>query len=138
MVNFKTKSEVEKQLPSNTKTHNAGEVYPEIFSHTKEAELSADMPLDVAVIWLGTFRLKNDLFRKEVCPVCGKETLIPYMCGGSILSGTHTIQFYCPDCHEQFVTNDHIEYFRQIYRYAQEHQDELKPSPKFISCTKIK
>ena len=137
MVKFKTKSEVEKQLPSKTKTHYTGEVYPEIFSHTNDSELNEKMPLDTAIMWLGSFQLENGLFKKEVCPVCGKETLIPYMCGGSILSGAHTIQFYCTNCHEQFVTNDHIEYFRQIYRYAREHKNELKPSPKFIDCTKL-
>ena len=72
------------------------------------------------------------------CPICGKEkVLIPYMCGGSILSGNHTIQFYCTNCNEQFVTNDYIEYFRKIYRYAKKHRNELPNSPKFIECTKI-
>ena len=137
MANFKSKSEVEKQLPSKTKTHYTGEVYTEIFSHTNDSELNEKMPLDTAIMWFGSFRLKNGLFQNEICPVCGKKTLIPYMCGGSILSGAHTIQFYCTNCHEQFVTNDHIEYFRQIYRYAREHKDELKPSPKFTECTKL-
>lgn len=137
MAKLKSKSEVEKQLPSKSKTHYTGEVYPEIFSHTKDSELKEGMPLDAAIMWLGSFRLNSGRFPKEKCPVCGNETLIPYMCGGSILTGNHTIQFYCTNCHEQFVTNDHIEYFRKIYRYAQEHKNELKPSSKFINCTKI-
>ena len=137
MVKFKTKKKVEKQLPSKTKTHYTGEIYPEIFSHTNDSELNEKMPLDTAIMWLGSFRLKNGLFQNEFCPVCCKKSLIPYMCGGSILSGAHTIQFYCTNCHEQFVTNDHIEYFRQIYRYARKHKNELKPSPKFTECTKL-
>ena len=138
MVNFKTRSEVEKQLPSKTKTHYTGEVYTEIFYSVKDSELRDGMPLDAAIIWLGSFRLDSNLFPREKCPVCNKEeVLIPYMCGGSILSGAHTIQFYCTNCHEQFVTNDHIEYFRNIYRYGIEHKDELSESPKFINCTSI-
>ena len=138
MVTFKSKKEVENQLPSKTKTHYTGEIYPEIFSHVKNSELHEGMPLDAAIIWFGSFRLNSRLFPKETCPVCGKEeVLIPYMCGGSRLSGAHTIQFYCTNCQEQFVTNDHKEYFRNIYRYALEHQDELQQSPKFINCTKI-
>ena len=137
MVNFKRKSEVENQLPSQMKTHYTGEIYPEIFSHINDSELNEQMPLDAAIMWLGSFRLANELFKKEICPVCGKETLIPYMCGGSVLTGNHTIQFYCTNCNEQFVTNDHIEYFRQIYRYAREHKNELQRSPKFTECTKL-
>ncbi len=137
MTKFMTKGEVENRTSPNKKTHYAGEIYPEIFSTTDKNELGGDMPLDAAIIWLGAFRFKSGLFPKEVCPVCGKETLIPYKCGGSILSGAHTIQFYCTDCYEQFVTNDHIEYFRNIYRYALEHKDELEQSPKFINCTKL-
>ena len=95
MVTFKTRKEAENQLPSTTKTHYTGEIYPEIFSHVKDSELGTEMPLDAAIMWLGAFRLRNELFPKEKCPVCGKdETLLPYMCGGSILTGNHTIQFY--------------------------------------------
>ena len=137
MVKFKRKSEVEKQLPSQNKTHYTGEIYTEIFSHYKNSELNEQMPIDTAIMWLGSFRLKNGLFKNEKCPLCGKETLIPYMCGGSVLTGNHTIQFYCTNCNEQFVTNNHIEYFRQIYRYVKEHKNELKQSPKFIECTKL-
>ena len=144
MAKFKTKREVEKQLPSKTKTHYTGEIYPEIFSHIKDSELSEDMPLDAAIMWLGSFRIggkgvkRDKYFPKEKCPICGKkEALIPYLCGGSILTGNHTIQFYCTNCHEQFVTNDHIEYFRKIYQYIKKHKNELKQSPKFTECTKI-
>lgn len=138
MVKLQRKSEVEKQLPSMTKTHYTGEIYSEIFSHIKDSELNEGMPLDTAILWLGSFRINNQIFPKEKCPVCGKEeTLIPYMCGGSILTGNHTIQFYCKNCHEQFVTNNHIEYFRKIYRYIKENKNELKESPKFTECSKI-
>lgn len=138
MVNLQRKSEVEKQLPSTTKTHYTGEIYSEIFSHIKDSELREEMPLDAAIMWLGSFRLGGKYFPKEKCPVCGREeVLIPYLCGGSILTGNHTIQFYCTNCHEQFVTNDHKEYFRKIYKYIKKHKAELKPSPKFTECTKI-
>ena len=138
MRNLQRKSEVEKQIPTHKRQHFVGEIYPEIFSHTEESELSEKMPFDAAIIWFGSFRTDNCQFPKENCPVCGNENvLIPYMCGGSILSGAHTIQFYCTNCHERFVTNDYSEYFRKICRYGREHAHELKPSPKFTNCTKI-
>ena len=138
MVKLQRKSEVENQLSSKSKTHYTGEIYPEIFSHIKDSELQEKMPLDAAIMWLGSFRLNSGQFPKERCPVCWKdEVLIPYLCGGSILTGNHTIQFYCTNCHEQFVTNDYIEYFRKIYRYVQEHKKELPESPKFTECTKL-
>ena len=137
MTKFMSKKEVLKMEPSKSKTHYTGEIYPEIFSHTDDSVLNENMPLDAAIIWLGSFRIENGVFPKEKCPGCGKEeVLLPYMCGGSILSGCHTIQFYCTNCRKQFVTNDHIEYFRRIYRYALEHRKELNSSPKFSGCTK--
>ena len=138
MTKFVSKTELEKQKPSTSKTHYSGEIYPEIFTHVQKSELHENMPLDVAIIWLGTFRLDSSQFPKVKCPICGKEeSIIPYMCGGSMLSGSHTIQFYCLNCHEQFVTNDYIEYFRLIKSYIKEHEFELQSSPKFINCTKI-
>lgn len=138
MIKFKTKKEVESGKPSTKKEHYTGELYPEIFSHTDGQKFYEGMPLDVAIMWLGSFRLDSKLFTKVKCPICKKdEVLIPYMCGGSILSGNHTIQFYCTNCHEQLVTNDYIEYFRKIYKYVRENKDNLKQSPKFLSCTKV-
>ena len=70
MAKFKSKSEVEKQLSSKSKTHYTGEIYPEIFSHIKDSELKDGMPLDAAIMWLGSFRLNSGQFPKEKCPIC--------------------------------------------------------------------
>lgn len=133
-----SKSELETQKSDHKNTHYVGEIYPQIFSHSEKFEFKEDMPLQTAILYLGSYQLENNLFPKQKCPICGKEeVLIPYMCGGSVLSGCHTIQFYCLNCHEQFVTNDNIDYFRLIYKYIQGNKDNLKSSPVFKDCTTI-
>ena len=131
-----SKSELEVQKSDHKNTHYVGEIYPQIFSHCAKYEFKEDMPLQTAILYLGSYQLKSNLFPKQKCPICEKEeVLIPYMCGGSVLSGCHTIQFYCLSCNEQFVTNDNIEYFRLIYKYILKNKDKLKPSPAFKNCT---
>ena len=57
--------------------------------------------------------LQSSLLRLLLTPLYPHDSLhFP------ILSGNHTIQFYCTNCHEQFVTNDYIEYFRKNYKSA--------------------
>ena len=122
---------------SDSTIHSVGEIYPEIFSCSSDFDFKIGMPLETTILYLGAYQLDSTLFPKLKCPICGKdEVLIPYLCGGSILSGSHTIQFYCLNCNEQFVTNDNIEYFRLIYRYVQEHYQNLKLSPVLKKCTK--
>lgn len=138
MTKFISKKEMETLENDNKNTHYVGEIYPQIFSHSENFEFGENMPLEAAVLYLGAYQLENSLFPKQKCPVCGKEeVLIPYMCGGSVLSGCHTLQFYCLNCHEQFVTNDAGEYFRQICNYIKDNRDKLKPSPAFRDCTKM-
>ena len=135
---FISKTELSKQKPDNKKSYNVGEIYPAIFYHGKDLIFSENMPLEVAVIWLGAYQLENGLFPKYYCPICKKEeALIPYMCGGSILSGCHTILFYCTNCKEQFATNDDIEYFRLIYKYILNNREKLSPSSHFEACSKV-
>ena len=138
MTVFISKTELETQKPDNRKTYSAGEIYPQIFSHDKNLDFKPDMQLEAGIIWFGGYLLDSGLFSKEKCPVCGKEeVLIPYKAIGSMLSGCHTIQFYCTNCNERFVTNDYIEYFRNIKKYVIENRQKLKQEQKLNNCTDI-
>ena len=132
MPKFISKSELDSQKSDNKNSHNTGEIYPQIFSHDTNSE---NMQLEAGIIWLGGYKLDQSLFPKELCPQCKKNSLIPYKAIGSILSGCHTIQFYCTNCTEKFVTNDHPEYFRKIYNYVQNNRHKFKPEQKLNNCT---
>ncbi len=128
MPKFITKTELEAQKSDNQNDHNVGEIYPQIFSHDKNLNFSEDMTLEAGIIWLGAYYLENNPFPKVKCPICNKEeALIPYRTIGSVLSGCHTISFWCKNCHEQFVTNDYNEYFKLIVEYIKTRKEELKP-----------
>lgn len=136
MVKFISKNELNSQKFDNKKSHNTGEIYPQIFESDKVFEFKEGMQMEAGIIWLGGYMIDSELFPKEKCPICGKEeVLIPYRAVGSILSGGHTIQFWCKECGEKFVTNDYIEYFRLIYKYVQTHKHEFKPEQKLDNCT---
>ena len=99
-------------------------------------EFSEDMTLGAGIIWLGSYTLDNHLFPREKCPICGKEeVLIPYKAIGLVLSGCHTIKFYCKNCKERFVTNEHIEYFRKIKQYILDNRDKFSDKQKRNNCT---
>ena len=138
MPKFISKSELDSQKSDKKTIHNVGEIYPEIFSNDGETEFKESMQMEAGIIWLGSYILEGGLFPKEKCPLCGKqEALIPYKAIGSILSGCHTIQYWCKNCGEKLVTNDHIEYFRQIYRYILNNRAEFKPEQKLSNCTEV-
>ena len=104
MVKFFSKSELDSLKSDNKNSHNAGEIYPQIFSHDEGLKFSENITLGAGIIWLGSYTLDNHLFPREKCPICGKEeVLIPYKTIGSVLSGCHTINFYCKNCGEKFV-----------------------------------
>jgi hypothetical protein len=136
MIKFISKSELGSQKSDKKKTHYVGTIYPQIFSSDNGLEFNDSMPLEAGIIWLGGYMIDSNLFPKEKCPICGKEeVLIPYQTVGSVLSGCHTIKFWCSNCGERFVTNDYIEYFRQIYKYIQSNRPEFKPEQKLNNCT---
>ena len=138
MIKFISKSELDSQKSDKKKTHYVGTIYPQIFSTDKGLEFKENMQLEAGIIWLGGYWLDSNLFPKEKCPLCGKEeVLIPYQTVGSVLSGCHTIKFWCSNCHERFVTNEHIEYFRLIYRYVLNHRHEFKKEQEIKGCTKL-
>lgn len=136
MVKFFSKSELDSLKPDNKNSHITGEIYPQIFSHDENLVFSENMTLGAGIIWLGSYVLENALFPREKCPVCGKEeVLIPYKTIGSVFSGCHTINFYCTNCGEKFVTNDHIEYFRRIKQYIIDNRDNFPADKKLNNCT---
>ena len=138
MPKFISKSKLDSKKSDNKKSHYVGRIYPQIFSTDKGLEFQENMPLEAGIIWLGGYMLDSNLFPKEKCPNCGKEeVLIPYKAIGSILSGCHTIQFWCKNCGERFVTNDDIEYFRLIYKYILNNQHEFKPEQRLNNCTSV-
>ena len=132
MKKFISKSELNTQKTDNKNTHYVGEIYPQIFFNDENLKFTEDMQMEIGLIWLGAYKLENNLFSREKCPICGKELLIPYKAVGSILSGCHTIQFWCKNCDEKFVTNNHLEYFRNIYKYVQKHHHEFVQEQKFV------
>lgn len=137
MIKFLSKSELDSQKSDNKEKHYVGTIYPQIFSNDEVEEFKEDMQMETGIIWLGAYWLDSNLFPKEKCPLCGKEeVLIPYQTVGSVLSGCHTIKFWCSNCHERFVTNEHIEYFRLIYRYVLNHRHEFKKKQEISGCTK--
>ncbi len=136
MIEFISKSESDSLKPDNKKSHQVGEIYPQIFSNDRNLEFKEGMQLEAGIIWLGGYMIDSSLFPKEKCPVCGEEeVLIPYKAIGSILSGCHTIQFWCSNCGERFVTNRHTEYFRSIYKYILDHKKGFKQEQKLDNCT---
>lgn len=137
MVTLISRTELEKQPSDNKNEHLAGVVYPQMFSGDEKINFRKNMKMKTGIIWLGSYKLDNRLFQRKKCPVCGKEeVLIPYRTIGSILSGCHTIQFYCSHCKELFVTNDDIEYFRSIYRYILNQRKE-KSLKNEGNCTSV-
>ena len=138
MPKFISKSKLDSLKSDNKNSHNVGEIYPQIFSGEEKLKFKPDMKMEAGIIWLGGYMLDNRLFPRKRCPKCGKlEAMIPYKVIGSVLSGCHTIQFYCTNCGEKFVTNDHIRYFRKVYKYILANRHKFKPSQKLNNCTAL-
>lgn len=135
MVKFISKSELDSLKSDNKISHNAGEIYPQIFSTDSHNEFNENLKIEAGIIWLGGYMLNNKLFKKEKCPICGEKELIPYKAIGSVLSGSHTIQFWCKNCDEKFVTNDYPEYFRKITQYIIENRKKFNSEQELDNCT---
>ena len=127
MVTLIPREEIEKRPEDNSKSHTVGMLDKNMFTHIDNLKLRKNMKMDIAIIWLGHYKIDNRIFPRKKCPICGKEeTLIPYHTIGSILSGCHATFFYCSHCKKQFVTNDDIEYFRIIYNYVLKQREAKK------------
>jgi len=136
MPKFISKSELETQKAKNRKTYNVGTIYPQIFSNDEITEFKKGIPLEAGIIWLGAYYIDSTIFPKVKCPVCGKEeVLIPYQTIASVLSGAHTIKFWCSNCNERFVTNDYSEYYHLIRNYVIENKKDFKEEQIISGCS---
>lgn len=141
MLKFLTKTDALKikKIAFPKKVHYVGEFYPEIFDDDEGIEFCEDMEFEAGVFELKSFKLKSNCFPKIKCPVCGKEDSIVYSCVASMLSGAHTLKFYCLSCHESFVIRD-IDYYHLIRDYIKEFLHNPQPNKVYycIPLTGIK
>jgi len=99
-------------------SHCFGELYPGILSDEPERKFTRNMKMELGILWIGTFEPYSILFPNAKCPVCGEQTLIPYSCIASPLSGGHVIRFYCYNCKERIATNDALDYFHMLRDFS--------------------
>ena len=136
MPTFISRTETEKTLVETENTNSSfDEITPKTFANFTQKDFKV---LNVSIMWLGSYKIEDDVFPKETCPKCGKEhSLKPYLCEATLFSGVHKILFCCQNCGEQFATNDYRKYFREIANYVAEHRENLPPSDKHEPCTAL-
>ena len=129
----KTKADILKLTVPERECYSAGELFPNIFDEDSSKEFKEGMILTAKIMYLGNFKVNSSVFPKIKCPVCNKEeSLIPYFCGASVLSGAHVIKFYCTECHEHIAINNNSDYYHKIRDYILEHRKELDSEPATI------
>ena len=133
MPTFISRTETEKNFAQSEETKQSfDQITPKTFANFTQEDFNV---LNASIMWLGAYRIDDDVFTKETCPKCGKEhSLRPYLCEAMLLSGIHKILFYCPNCGEQFATTDYRKYFREIANYLAEHRGDLPRSTKLKPC----
>ena len=97
-----------------------------MFDKEKDMEFKESMPMEIGIVWLCSGYVDSAVFPKYKCPYCGKETLVPYYCVGSVLSGAHVIKFHCLNCRERVAFNDILDYFHLIRNYCMKSPDKMK------------
>lgn len=137
MKNYLTKTEAEKHyvlkcMSKIVKSRSLGTLYYDMFEHEKGREFKESMPLEVGIVWLCSGYVDSAEFPKYKCPCCGKETLVPYCCIGSVLSGAHVIKFHCLNCKERIAFNDILDYFHLIRNYCMKNPDKMKNDRVFV------
>ena len=137
MKNYLTKTEAEKHyvlkgMSKVVKSRSLGTLYYDMFEHEKGREFKESMPLEVGIVWLCSGYVDSAEFPKYKCPCCGKETLVPYCCIGSVLSGAHVIKFHCLNCKERVAFNDILDYFHLIRNYCMKNRDKMKNDRVFV------
>ena len=134
-MNFFTKTEADYNLKYKKNWKNYGKhrwvgvFYDDMFKNEADREFKESMPMFVVITWLLTGfsgYVDSAEFPKRECPCCGKETLVPYSCGGSGLSGTHMIRFHCLNCKERIAFNNIKDYFHLIRDYCLKNRDKMK------------
>ena len=109
---FYTEEQVKTLKKKSKKEVSVNELYPNMFDGDGQLEFKPNMDFNVGIIWLGSYTLKSDMFGKHVCPVCGKEEVIPYHLVASILSGTNLFKGYCLNCKTKMAYSDHEQYLK--------------------------
>jgi DNA-directed RNA polymerase subunit M/transcription elongation factor TFIIS len=71
----------------------------------------------VSLSFLGSYRIEPSKLQKRICPQCGAEELVPFLCSASILSGAHTIFAHCNSCGKESSFKD-SEYYHKIVSIA--------------------
>jgi len=95
-----------------------GRLYPGILSQEKPRIFNENMPVELNLLWLGSFEPPAYLFPRAFCPNCGKWEMIPYSCMASVLSGEHVIKFHCLNCNERLANNDVPDYYHMLRAYG--------------------
>jgi len=137
MKNFITKTEAQKHyvlknISKTIKNRSLGTLYYDMFEKEKDIEFKESMPVEIGIIWLYSGFVDSMAFPKYKCPCCGKETLVPYYCVGSMLSGAHVIKFHCLNCKERIAFNNIKDYFHLIRDYCINNPDKMKNDRAFV------
>ncbi|MBR3628060.1 MAG: hypothetical protein IKN42_04345 [Elusimicrobia bacterium] len=131
MKKFLTKTETQKHyvlknMSKLIKNRSLGTLYYDIFEKENDIEFKESMPVEIGIIWLCSGYVDSTEFPKYKCPCCGKESLVPYYCVASVLSGAHVIKFHCLNCKERIAFNNIKEYFHLIRDYCSKNRDKMK------------
>ena len=137
MKNYITKTEAQKHYLLNivlkiVKNRSLGTLYYDMFKKEKDIEFKESMPVEIGIIWLCSGYVDSIVFPKQKCPCCGKETLVPYYCVGSMLSGAHVIKFHCLYCKERIAFNNIRDFFHLIKNYCLKNRDKLKKDKSLV------
>ncbi len=137
MKDFITKTEAQKHyvlknISKTIKNRSLGTLYYDMFEKEKDIEFKESMPVEIGIVWLWSGFVDSAEFPKYKCPCCGKETLVPYYCVGSMLSGAHVIKFHCLNCKERIAFNNIKDYFRLIRDYCINNRNKMKSDRVFV------
>ena len=131
MKKFLTKTEAQKhyilkKMSKLIKNRSLGTLYYDMFEKEDDLEFKESMPVEIGIIWLCSGYVDSAEFPKYKCPCCGKESLVPYCCVASVLSGAHVIKFHCLNCKERIAFNNISDYFHLIRDYCSKNRDKMK------------
>lgn len=91
-------------------SHHFGDLYLGILAEEGAPVYEENIKVSIGFYPYASGSLHAYKFPKVICPTCGKATMIPYNCVGSLFSGGFFIKFACLNCKELAATNGLIEY----------------------------
>jgi len=103
----KKRCELTKRRETN---HSFGNLYLGILAEEKPPVYNENMKVSIGFYPYAGGSLHAYKFPKVICPTCGKHTMMPYNCVGSLFSGGFFIKFACLNCKELAATNGLMEY----------------------------